>query len=297
MAIEGICLCGTVRYAVDGPFAMMIHCHCSMCRKHHGSAFATFVGAPLDGFRWLSGEDNIATYQSSERGRRSSCRTCGSVTPILAPEIGLALLPAGNLLDDPGLRPQAHVFVGSKASWYEITDTLPQHAEYPPEFGATGVPQRAPEVRPGVVGGSCLCGDVHYEVTGPMVRAANCHCSRCRRARSAAHATNLFCKLDDFRFVSGEEQVRHYKVPEAQHFTVSFCERCGSAVPRKSPERGIVVIPAGSLDSDPGMRPSLHIFTDYKAPWFEITDPLPRHAQMPPVVPPAGTSRSGASPA
>jgi hypothetical protein len=281
MAVQGACLCGTVRYESDGPFHMMIHCHCSMCRKHHGSAFATFVGAALDGFRWLGGEDNIESYRSSERGQRSFCRTCSSVTPILATEMGMALLPAGNLLDDPGVRPQAHVFVGSKAPWYEITDQLPQHAEYPPEFGASGIECEVHDVRAGTLGGSCLCGDVRYEVTGPIVRTANCHCSRCRRARSAAHATNFFCRLDDFRFTSGEQRVRYYKVPEAQYFTVAFCDHCGSAVPRASADRGIAVIPAGSLDGDPEMRPQIHIFTGSKAPWFEITDALPQHAEMP----------------
>src|SRR5688572_17400839 len=53
----GACLCGTVRYELDGPFTMMMHCHCSMCRKHHGAPFATFVAAAHSGFRWRSGED------------------------------------------------------------------------------------------------------------------------------------------------------------------------------------------------------------------------------------------------
>src|SRR5262245_60337519 len=65
ITLQGSCLCGAVTYQASGPFNMMIHCHCSMCRKHHGSAFATFVGAPLMGFKWLSGEDNILAYASS----------------------------------------------------------------------------------------------------------------------------------------------------------------------------------------------------------------------------------------
>ena len=54
---NGTCLCGDIRFRLDGPFQWMMHCHCSRCRKHHGSAFATFVGAPAAGFEWLAGKD------------------------------------------------------------------------------------------------------------------------------------------------------------------------------------------------------------------------------------------------
>src|SRR5262245_9397533 len=91
---QGSCLCGIVRYEVAGPFNMMLHCHCSMCRKHHGTAFATFVAAPLMGFRWLSGEHNLGEYHSSEKGVRQFCRTCGAVTPTLLKNMDLAVMPA-----------------------------------------------------------------------------------------------------------------------------------------------------------------------------------------------------------
>ncbi len=74
-----------------------------------------------------------------------------------------------------------------------------------------------------------------------------------------------------------------YKVPDARFHAAAFCSRCGSKVPRISAERGVVLVPAGSLDGDPGVRPAAHIFVADKAPWFEITDSLPQHAQMPPV--------------
>ena len=113
---HGTCLCGTVRYEFTEPFQVMMHCHCSMCRKHHGAAFATCVGAPFAAFRWLSGEDMIASYRSSEQGTRSHCRRCGSVTPTLTPEAGYAFAPAGNLEGDPHIRPKGHIFVESSAA-------------------------------------------------------------------------------------------------------------------------------------------------------------------------------------
>jgi hypothetical protein len=282
ITLHGNCLCGTVTYQATGPFNMMVHCHCSMCRKHHGAAFATFVGAPLMGFKWLNGEDQVIAYASSEKGRRLFCRHCGSVTPTLATEMDLALLPAGNLQGDPGVRPQSHVFVGSKAPWYTITDDLPQHEEYPPEFGMGGVTRPVVEEREGVVSGSCLCNSIKYKITGPAIRAANCHCSRCRLGRSAAHASNLFYELDAIRFTRQDAPITDYRVPEAKFFGVTFCSKCGGAVPRVSLERGAVVVPAGALDTDPGVRPAMHIHVASKACWFDITDAIPQFEAAPP---------------
>ena len=278
---RGVCLCGTVEYEVTAPFNMMVHCHCSMCRKHHGAAFATFAAAPYDAFRWLAGEDSIDDYRSSEQGTRSFCRRCGSVTPMLMAEQGFAIVPAGNLIDDPGIRPQMHIFVGSKAPWYTINDTLPQHAGFPPEFGGgSGIARPSVMPRPGIAEGSCLCGDVAYEYSEPQ-RAFNCYCSRCQRGRSAAHTTNVFVNTDNFRWLRGESLVTDYKVPEARFFGTAFCSRCGGEAPRISRERGVAVIPAGALDTEPGIMPEASIFVGSKASWIEIGDDLPQFQEMP----------------
>jgi hypothetical protein len=275
-------LCGTVQYEIAGPFQLMMHCHCSMCRKHHGASFATFVAAPYESFRWIAGEDAIAHFASSEHGRRSFCRHCGSVTPTLMRDAGLAIAPAGNLEGDLGIAPQFHAFVGSKAPYYEITDALPQHETVPPEFGGgAGVERPHVAQRDGVADGSCLCGAVAFELRNPQ-RMYHCHCWRCRRARSAAHATNLFLALDNLAFTRGEELVTQYKVPDARFFAVAFCTRCGSGAPRVSPDRGFATVPAGTLDTSFGPLPTQHIFVGSKAPWFGISDDLPRHDEMPP---------------
>ena len=276
------CLCGTLRYELDGPFSAMMHCHCSMCRKQHGTGFATFVVAPIAGFRWISGEDRLVRYRSSPNGVRSFSSVCGSAGPTLLPEHGIAVAPAGCLEGDLGIKPQSHIFVGSKAPWDAITDALPQHDAYPPEFQAQGVSRPAVTPRAGITEGSCLCGEVAYEFSGAPVRMMNCHCSRCRLGRAAAHATNVFCKLDQFRWVRGASLLTEYKVADARFHTVAFCSRCGAKLPRPSADRGIVVIPAGSLDTDPGMRAQAHIFVADKAPWFDITGPLPQFPGMPP---------------
>lgn len=279
--IHGTCLCGALHYEVNAAFDSTVHCHCSMCRKHHGSMFATFACAPLMSFRWKSGEQQVAKFQSSEQGIRSFCKTCGSVAPALIESLDQAVCPAGNLLDADVLKPQSHFFAASKPGWYAITDTLPQFEEYPPEFGAMSVPRPVIEPRPGVTAGSCLCGKVAYEITGAPLRMANCHCTRCRRARSAAHATNLMYSKADFTFTHGAELLVEYKVPDARYFTTAFCSHCGSITPYISHERGIVVVPAGSLDTDPHIQPIGHIFVAFKAPWFQITDTLPQFDAMP----------------
>jgi len=278
---QGHCLCGAVRYEVEGPFASMMNCHCSMCRKSHGAPFATFVSAPLAGFRWVSGEDSISTYS----GSRSFCKVCGAVTPVFMQEMGLVLCPAGNLDGDLGIKPQAHLFVGSKASWYSITDSLPQHVEFPPEFNARGVERPSVEPKPGVIQGSCLCGEVAFEISGTPERLMYCHCSRCRRARSAAHGANLFFKPDQLRWIRGESLARYYKEPTARFFSVCFCEKCGSGVPRSNKEYGVAYVPAGSLDTDPGIAPLARIFVGSKPEWVEITDQVPQFQELPPARP------------
>ena len=92
-------------------------------------------------------------------------------------------------------------------------------------------------------------------------------------------------KADDLRFQRGAELLMTYKLPIARFFTQAFCRTCGSPMPRIDRERGLAIVPMGSLDDDPGMRPQRHIFVASRAPWYEIPDDLPQDAAYPP---PAG---------
>ncbi len=127
--IHGSCLCGSVRYDIDGPFEVMSHCQCSMCRRHHGAAFATFVSVPLRGFRWVAGENEISTYQSSNYGKRTFCGKCGSVTPVVETETGVVFCPAGNLDGEFGIRSHGQRFGGAKAHSHSMGGGLPHHEE------------------------------------------------------------------------------------------------------------------------------------------------------------------------
>jgi hypothetical protein len=275
------CLCGAVRWTAEGPLQFMSHCHCSRCRKAHGTPFATYVAAPADSFT-LTGAEHVTRYESSPGFFRPFCNHCGSVTPGDAWE-GLVFLPAGCMEDDPAERPGAHIFVASKARWYEIPDALPQFEAYPAGVGTPEQPDLTLPDPPGkFTRGSCLCGSVAYVVEEKPFMARYCHCSRCRQARGAAHASNMLTRVEGVRFTRGADLVASYKLPEAKFFTQAFCRRCGSAMPRLDTGRNIAIVPMGSLDDDPGIRPSEHIFAESKAPWFEIADGLTQHPGPPP---------------
>lgn len=281
--VMGQCLCDAVRWTYDAPFTAMLHCHCSICRKHHGTMFATFVAGPLDTFHWRRGTEHIVTWASSSQGRRSFCSRCGSKVPGVDTQSQRVFMPAGGLDGELGLRPQMRIFMGSKPAWHEVHDGLPAYEAYPPEWGAPVVLTSERPVRAGVVGGSCACGKVRYELDGKPLVMRNCHCSRCRRARGGAHATNIGYPIDALKFVAGEELVVTYKLPEAEHFSHAFCRDCGGTVPHRSPGRKAAIVPAGTLDSDPGIYPSAHQCVASKASWFEITDGIPQFPESVPL--------------
>ena len=267
--LTGSCLCGDIAFEVHGEIALMIHCHCSMCRKLHGSAFATF-GVAEDGLRWRRGIDKVASYQSSEEGGRTFCSSCGSAVPSPWAKGPMTYVPLGNLAEDTGPLAGQHFFAGSKAPWHTIVDDQAQHEDWGPGWSGPVIESegRAPETA-GATGGSCQCGAVRYEYVGEAERMVNCHCSRCRRQMAAGYGTFVFVAADAFRWLAGKDRIVDYKMPEAQIKGTAFCRDCGSLVPRER-QPGTMQIPAGSLDSDPGVRPAANIFTGSKASWTTL---------------------------
>ncbi len=131
--------------------------------------------------------------------------------------------------------------------------------------------------------GSCLCGAVKYEVTGEPKRFYHCYCSRCRKVTGTGHASNMFLEPAALKWLSGEEQVRTFKVPEAKRFTSNFCATCGSRLPRQAKDSDVVVIPAGSLDDAAPINPQARIFFDSRASWCCTDDALPFYPELPPL--------------
>jgi hypothetical protein len=129
----GSCLCGRVTFEADHPPDSLLHCHCWMCRKQHGAAFATWAFYPADRFRLLTGADALQSYHSSENVRRTFCRECGSSLFFTSPDFPepptSLWVAAGTFDGDLDRAPDAHIFVSCKASWYAISDGLPQSDE------------------------------------------------------------------------------------------------------------------------------------------------------------------------
>jgi hypothetical protein len=131
--LRGSCLCSKIHYEIDGPVTDMTNCHCGMCRKAHGAAFATVLTAQEKDFRWTRGAEFLETYPSSKELNRLFCRVCGSSLAVTEPKTGEVFVTAGTLDEDPGVRPGSHIFVGSKAPWLDILDEKPRFDEYPPD--------------------------------------------------------------------------------------------------------------------------------------------------------------------
>lgn len=132
---RGSCLCGEVAYELDSVVDFINHCHCSRCRKAHGAAFGSLAHAAADGFRWTRGANRVTHFESSPGNERTFCSRCGAGLPVVSSETGRVRIPAGTLDDDPGARPVIHIYVGSKAPWFEISDALPCFDELPPGAG------------------------------------------------------------------------------------------------------------------------------------------------------------------
>jgi hypothetical protein len=132
------------------------------------------------------------------------------------------------------------------------------------------------------VAGSCLCQNVKYEITGNMGVFQYCHCSRCIKFTGSAHAANLFVSPGDFRWLSGEEYVGRYDPEDTKYFATCFCKNCGSSLPWLSKSEKVVVIPAGTLDGDPEIRPSQNIFCGSRPEWYTAASSISEHEEMPP---------------
>ena len=131
-----------------------------------------------------------------------------------------------------------------------------------------------------ILHGSCLCGTVRYTATGQAKAFYHCHCSRCRKASGTGHASNLFLQ-GSLTWESGEELIERYKIPEAERFSNTFCRTCGSRLPRFMEKMGVVFIPAGSLDDEPGIGPQSRIFTGSRAAWSCDDAVLPEFSEYP----------------
>ena len=128
--------------------------------------------------------------------------------------------------------------------------------------------------------GSCLCGEVRFEIVGDFERFFLCHCGRCRKDTGSAHAANLFSSTAKVRWLSGQAKIKIFYVPLTRH-EKSFCSECGSALPRIQMNGALLVVPAGSLDTTIDTQPDAHIFVASSANWDRRLEDVPRIDDLP----------------
>lgn len=129
--VSGSCLCGGVRFAIDGALSPIQYCHATRCRKASGSAFAAELAAAASQFRWICGDHLVTVYEAPllrepPPYRHAFCRVCGSPLPVALEGTDFVVLPGGVLDEAPETRPFRHIFVAQRAPWYTIADEMPR---------------------------------------------------------------------------------------------------------------------------------------------------------------------------
>ena len=129
MLLAGRCECGAVRYTVADDFRYAANCHCSNCRASTGAAFKPFAGIEREKLRITDGLDRLLVVGEPD-ANHTRCGTCGSLLFSVVRDGAWVHVAMGSLVDAPSIRPASHIFVGSKAPWFTITDDLPQYQEH-----------------------------------------------------------------------------------------------------------------------------------------------------------------------
>lgn len=128
------CLCGDIQFKITGELTDASYCHCSLCRKSTGSAFAAYASTPINDIEWLSGENKLHRFAASHAVTKLFCPRCAStVITHHSQEPEVYHISLGNLVRTVNISPQYHQFVDSKVDWYSITDKLKQYPAWPDE--------------------------------------------------------------------------------------------------------------------------------------------------------------------
>ena len=129
--LAGKCFCGAVQYEVADAFRYAMNCHCSNCRRTTGSAFKPFAGIEREKLALTAGANGLLVY-GNDKTNDTHCKRCGSLLYSVVRNGAYVHVAMGSLVDAPTIRPTRHIFVGSKAPWFTITDDLPQYNGHVP---------------------------------------------------------------------------------------------------------------------------------------------------------------------
>ncbi len=132
MKHSGSCLCGSVKFEIEGHFEGFYLCHCEYCRKDTGSAHAANLFSAKAKLIWLSGADTVRTYDHESDGHiKSFCPECGSALPNIQMNGALLCVPAGSLDTDVPISPQGHIFYSHKANWDNELEKIKKYEKLP----------------------------------------------------------------------------------------------------------------------------------------------------------------------
>lgn len=127
--LKGGCLCGAVEYEIKDDLIYSGYCHCSECRRWTGAPFSSTGGVKDVDFKLNKGEPLLASFRKGENSKSYFCTICSSNLYGEVPEYNMIYVMLGTLFEEPALKPQWHIFTGSKVDWFNISDDLPQHQE------------------------------------------------------------------------------------------------------------------------------------------------------------------------
>lgn len=255
---NGRCLCGGVRYTVQGPLRPPLECHCRTCRRFTGGLWHG-TAAYRDHVAFHE-ETTLRWYASSPGVRRGFCGECGAGLFVdVADERWLALA-AGALEPPTGLRLAARIWTREAGDYYTLGAEVPAGAD------ATRAVNEPDGWEPARALGACHCGNVQYGIEGPLRQVVECHCGTCRRFTGGLwHATAA--RREDI-IIHDEGTLAWYA--SSAHARRGFCGRCGASLFMEPVALPFIAATAGTLHEPTGLRLAARIFTadgaDYGAP-------------------------------
>ena len=129
--MKGSCLCGSIEYEIASLDMPIIFCHCKTCRKAHAAPFAPTAGVLRENFRWIRGEEKLSSFESSQGKLRQFCSVCGTHLVAERPIQPHVILRVATLDEDPGVKPEAHIWSSHDVSWLEY-EGVPVYQEWQP---------------------------------------------------------------------------------------------------------------------------------------------------------------------
>ncbi|MDF1792997.1 MAG: GFA family protein [Thalassobaculaceae bacterium] len=264
--VEGGCLCGAVRYRVDGPLRETAHCHCTMCRRSSGAPAVTWTVADPNAFHWTGATP--AVYRSSPGCARTFCAVCGSkLTFTDSTRPGDVDIATGGL-DRPGdVMPESQIYGASRVLWLDLDPQVPfRVGDAPQDHRATSPPAEERHA------GGCLCGEVRFSVTGAPARASICHCETCRRVTGGpVTGWGIWRRVA----VDGLGETAVYS--SSPDVTRRFCRTCGATVSfdaESDPDS--IALALGLLDRPEAFIPTDQTYVDSALPGLVLSTPARR---------------------